>query len=279
MKIDTMRVKTMFVLVCLMIFNGLTAQDYAKKQIENSPRHHEWVDVPAGERKVNCFVAYPEVAKKATVVIVIHENKGLTEWVMSFADQLAAEGYIAIAPDLLSGFSPEFPKTSSFATAQDATNALYKLDQKQVTADLNHVADYGQKIPAGNGHIAVAGFCWGGSQSFRMAQNNANLKAAMVFYGGSNLKDGVESIKAPMYGFYGENDQRVNAGIPATDSAMKAAGKIFIHTIYPGAGHAYMRSGDDPAGTGPNKEARDASWIEIKKILGNISDKKQKMKK
>lgn len=248
-----------------------SAQDFALKQLENSPRHNEWVNVKSGEREVNCFVAYPEVSEKATVIIVIHENRGMTDWVRSFADQLAAEGYIAVAPDLLSDFSAEYRKTSDFATSDDARNAIYQLDNNVVQADLNATQQYASGIPSGNGKTVAIGFCWGGSQSFRFANYNNQLKAALVFYGSApENRDEIEMISSPVYGFYGGNDARINAGIPDTEKAMKEAGKTYEYEIYDGAGHAYMRQGDDPSGSVENKNARDQSWERIKAILAGL---------
>src|SRR6266545_1230783 len=159
------------------------AQDWAKRSLEKSPRHGEWVTVKHDSRAVHAFIVYPEVKSKAAAVVIIHEIYGLTDWVRSVADQLAAQGYIAIAPDLLSGFGPNGGKSSDFPSVDVAREAISKLDPDTITADLNAVADYVKKLPAANGSVAVAGFCWGGGQSFRFATNRKDLKAAFVFYG------------------------------------------------------------------------------------------------
>jgi len=261
----------MLALVLSLGISGLLkAQDFALQQLEKSPRHSEFVDVTNGSRKVHCFVVYPEVSAKATTIVVIHENKGFTDWVRSFADQLAAAGYIVVAPDLLSNFDDKHATTADFANSQDATKAIYELKQPQVSSDLDSVEKYASKIPAGNGKTAVIGFCWGGGQSFALATTNPKIKAAMVFYGTPPKEDAIKNIKAPVYGFYGGNDQRINATIPPTDSLMKAAGKTYEPKIYPGAGHAYMRAGDDPTGSKENKDARDASWVRIKELLSKL---------
>jgi carboxymethylenebutenolidase len=162
-------------LVAVTVVIGLAlpaaAQDFAKDRLNKSPRHHEWVVVKNGNRDVHCFVVFPEVKNKATAVLVIHENKGLTDWVRSVADQLAEAGYVAIAPDMLSGLGPKGGKTSDFPSVDAATKALYTLQPNQVTGDLNAAADYVLKLPAVNGKLAVAGFCWGGGQTFRVATN------------------------------------------------------------------------------------------------------------
>src|SRR5882672_8874672 len=147
------------------------AQDWAKARLEKSPRHQEFVKVKHGEREVQAFIVYPEVKDKATAVIVIHEIFGLTDWVRSVADQLAEAGYIAIAPDLLSGMGPKKGGTADFG-GEEVRRAIMTLPADQVTADLNACVEYVSKLPAANGKVAVAGFCWGGGQSFRFATNN-----------------------------------------------------------------------------------------------------------
>lgn len=244
------------------------AQDYAKQRLEKSPRHQEWVAVKHGDRTVHSFLVFPEVKGKAAAVVVIHENRGLTDWVRSVADQLAEAGYIAIAPDLLSGMAPNGGRTSDFPDADAAREAISKLPPDQVTADLNAVADYVAKLPACNGKVAVAGFCWGGAQSFRFATNRAKLAAAFVFYGtGPDSKEAVEKIMCPVYGFYGGNDARVNATVPKTAELMKEAGKVFEPVTYDGAGHGFMRSGEEPNASEANKKARQEGWSRWKALL------------
>ena len=250
---------------------SVPAQDWAKARLEKSPRHHEWVQVKQGDRTVHCFLVFPEVKDKATAVVVIHENKGLTDWVRSVADQVAEAGYVAIAPDLLSGLGPNGGKTSDFSGADAATKAIYALPPDQVTADLKAVAEHVAKLPAANGKVAVAGFCWGGGQTFRFANNHDKVVAAFVFYGpGPDKKEAVEKIKCPVYGFYGENDARINSGIPKAADVMKDAGKTYEPVTYKGAGHGFMRSGEEPDAQPANKTARDDGWKRWKELLKKI---------
>jgi carboxymethylenebutenolidase len=237
-----------------------SAQDWAKARLEKSPRHLEWVKVKHGDRKVNCFIAYPEVKDKATAVIVIHEIFGLTDWARGVTDQLAAAGYIAIAPDLLSGAAPG-GGTAELGGNDAVRKAISSLPPDQITADLNAVMDYVSKLPSCNGKVAVAGFCWGGGETFRLATNNKNIKAAFSFYGPppNNTAD-IARINCPVYGFYGGNDNRINAAIPKTVELMKAAGKTYEPITYDGAGHGFMRAGEDPTGNEANKKAREAAW-------------------
>src|SRR5258708_10023105 len=248
------------------------AQDWAKHILEKSPRHQEWVDIKPDNRTVHAFIVYPEVKKKATAVLVIHEIFGLSDWARSVADDLAAAGYIAIAPDLLSGFGPNGSGTSGFASTQDAVKAISGLDPDVVTADLNATADYVKKLPSANGKLVVSGFCWGGGQSFRFATNRHDLSAAFVFYG-PPPKD-VTSINAPVYGFYAGNDARISATIPDTQTAMKTAGKKYDPVTYEGAGHGFMRAGmdptQDPAKNEANKKAHDEAWQHWLTLLKSI---------
>ncbi len=249
----------------------LPAQDFAIERLENSPRHHEWVAVPSGDRAIDCFVAFPEVDRKVPAVLVIHENKGLTDWVRGVADQLAEAGYVAIAPDLLSGMAPGGGRTDAFASPDAATRALYALDPAGVMRDLTAVADHVTSLPASNGALAVAGFCWGGGQAFRFATQRPGLAAAFVFYGSfEHSREDLARIGAPVYGFYGGNDARVNATIPGTETLMKELGKSYEPVIYDGAGHGFMRAGEDPAGSEPNKKARAAAWQRMKQTLAAI---------
>src|SRR5580698_8543771 len=121
-----------------------------------------------------------------------------------------------------------------------------KLAPDQVVADLNAVADYGKKLPAANGKLFVAGFCWGGGKSFDFATHRSDLSAAFVFYGTPPPTEAMAAINAPVYGFYGENDARVDATIPKATEDMKAAGKFYEPVTYAGAGHGFMRAGQAP---------------------------------
>lgn len=248
------------------------AQEYALDQLENSPRHHEWVQVEYDGRTVHSFVAYPERSENTLAVIVIHENRGLNDWARSFADQVAEAGYLAIAPDLLSGFDEEHERTSDFPSEDAARDALYQLDPDQITRDLDAVREYIASDPASTGTVVVAGFCWGGSQTFRYAANSGEIEAAFVFYGdGPTDADAIDRITAPVYGFYGENDQRINATIPGSESLMEEAGNAYDYVIYDGAGHGFMRSGDDPEGSPENRQARDDAWERLNELLSELN--------
>jgi carboxymethylenebutenolidase len=264
--------RTWFITLLLVsVCTAATAQDWARERVEKSPRHTEWVDVKHGERTVKAFVVYPERSDKAPAVLVIHEIYGLTDWIRSLCDQLAEAGYIAIAPDLLSGMAPGGGRTSDFESQSKVVEAISSLPPDQITADLNAVADYVKSLPACNGKIAVAGFCWGGTQSFRFATNRSDLSAAFVFYGtGPSDAESIRRINCPVYGFYAENDARVNATLEATSRIMKGEGKVFEPVTYAGAAHGFMRAGEDPNGSEGNKKAREAAWARWKELLRKV---------
>jgi carboxymethylenebutenolidase len=253
-------------LLILGVAQTVSAQDWAKDKLAKSPRHQEWVTVKHDGRLVETFVVYPESKDKRPVVLIIHEIFGMTDWVQDLADQIAAAGYIAVAPDLLSGMGPNGGRSSSFAEGK-ATEAVSHLNPDQVTADLNAAADYANKIPASDGKLYVVGFCWGGGQSFRFATNRNDLSAAFVFYGPPPDKDAMARINAPVYGFFAGNDSRIGAMIPDAIANMKAAGKTFEPVTYDGAGHGFMRAGEAPDATDANKKARTEAWERWKSLL------------
>ena len=253
--------------VVLLVAQVVSAQDWAKATLNKSPRHQEWVTVKQGDRSVQTFVVYPESKDKTPVVLIIHEIFGMTDWVQDLADQVAAAGYIAVAPDLLSGMGPNGGRSSAFDQSK-AMEAVSHLDPNQVTADLSAAADYAKKLPASTGKLFVVGFCWGGGQSFRFATNRPDLSAAFVFYGGPPDKDAMARIHAPVYAFYAGNDARIDATIPDATAGMKAAGKAYEPVTYDGAGHGFMRAGEAPDANEGNKKARDESWVRLKHLLG-----------
>jgi carboxymethylenebutenolidase len=243
------------------------------ERLENSPRHHEWVDIEAADgRKVRTWVVYPEVETPATAVIVIHENRGLTDWVRGVADQVAEAGFIALAPDLLSGTAPGGGNTADYPSEDAAREGIYKLPPAQVMADLDGVFAYAKELPAGNKVVAVGGFCWGGGQAFNYAAHNPNIAAANVFYGSAPSDEAAYSkIQAPVYGFYGGNDFRITGEVPQVAERMKAAGKTYEPVVYEGAGHGFMRQGETVADTSnADRKARDEAWARWKRILGGL---------
>ena len=258
--------RIIFLFAILLCAQAASAQDWARARLEKSPRHREWVTLTHDGRAVETFVVYPESKDKRPVVLVIHEIFGMTDWVQDLADQVAEAGYIAVAPDLLSGMAPNGGRSSDFPEGK-SVEAVGKLNPDQVTADLNAAADYALKLPAFNGKLLVGGFCWGGGQTFRFATNRADLAAAFVFYGPPPDKAAMARIKAPVYGFYAGNDARIDATLPDTVQQMMAAGKSFDPVTYDGAGHGFMRAGEAPDASDANRKARADAWARWKSLL------------
>jgi carboxymethylenebutenolidase len=256
------------VLSCILVGQTISAdeyKDFGKDRLNSSPRHGEWVDIKSGDRTIKAFVVYPERKDKAPAVLVIQEIFGLTDWLRSMCDELAENGVIAIAPDFLNG--------QKFEDADGASKATSAVTQDQIKAVLDATADYALKIPACTGTLAVCGFCRGGGWAFMYANVNSKLKAAYSFYGAPpESPEQVVNIPCPVYGFYGENDERVNAGIPKAEELMNAAGKKYEPVIYKGAGHGFMRSGEpnNPNVREGDKKAREDAWARWKALLKQL---------
>ena len=257
-------------LAALAVISTASAQDWAKARLDKSPRHLEWVTVKHGNREVKCFIGFPEVKTKATAVVLIHEIFGLSDWMRGMVDQFAEAGYIAIAPDFLTGAGPNGGGTESLGGADGARGKIQGLAIEQVNADIAAAAAYVAKLEASNGKVVVGGFCWGGNKTFVYAATGADFKAGLVFYGAAADAASIPNIKAPIHGFYGGNDARINMGIPAATEAMKTAGKTFDPVIYEGAGHGFMRAGEEPGASEANKKAREDAWKRIKDILSKV---------
>ncbi|PKD20972.1 carboxymethylenebutenolidase [Salegentibacter salinarum] len=244
------------------------AQKTEAEELSDSPRHHEWVTLSHGDREFQAFVVYPETDEATKSVIVIHENRGLNDWARLFADKLAEAGYLVIAPDLISNTQEGKRRTTDFENPDAARDAIYALDPEQVTADLDAAFKYIKEDSASTGEVAVAGFCWGGSQTFRYATNNQDISSAHVFYGtGPEDEEAIANISAPVYGYYGGDDNRVNSTIEASEKMMEKSGKTYKYEIYEDAGHAFMRSGHQTDAEKANKEAHDKAWNRLKDLL------------
>jgi len=235
------------------------SEETAKERLDGSPRHGEWVSVDAGGTSIRTWVVHPERGDKAPVVVVIHEIFGLTDWIRGVADQLAAEGFIAVAPDLLSGKGRGGGGTETFASRDDAVKAVSALSRDEVRARLDAVRKYAVGLPSTNGRSAGIGFCWGGATSFAWAMKQPDLDAAVVYYGPAPLEPGaIVKIKAPVLGFYGGNDERVDATIQPTRRAMTDVGNRYDTHVFDGAGHGFLRAqgGQD----GANLRAAQQAW-------------------
>lgn len=236
------------------------AEKEAKAALEKSPRHGEWVDIAVAGSKtpLKSFIVYPERKDKAPVVIVIHEIFGESDWIRSVADQLAADGFIAIAPDMLSGHGKDGGGTDSFAGRDEVVKGIRGLKSDEVMADLNAVRDFGLKLPSSNGKTATIGFCWGGGQSFAYAASQPALDAAVIYYGTPPGDEALAKVKAPVFGNYGGNDGRVTATVEPTTATMKKLGKSYSPHVYEGAGHGFLRQQDGQ--NGANLKAAQEAW-------------------
>ena len=232
----------------------------AKAALDKTPRHGEWVEitVPGSKTPLRSYVVYPERKDKAPVVMVIHEIFGESDWIRAVADQLAADGFIAIAPDMLSGHGKDGGGTDSFAGRDDVIKGIRGLKGDEVMADLDAVREYGMKLPAANGKTATIGFCWGGGQSFAYAAHQPALDAAVVYYGTPPADDALATIKAPVLGNYGGNDARVTSTVEPTAAKMKKLDKSYAPHVYDGAGHGFLRAQDGQDGA--NLKAAQQAW-------------------
>ena len=230
----------------------------ALARLNASPRHGEWVMVPAGPGdSVKAWVVYPERRDRAPVVVVIHEIFGLTDWIRAVTDQLAAEGFIAIAPDLLTGKGPNGGGTES-VDQQGAIALIRTLQPEDVTRRLVAAARYAAALPAARNPVGAVGFCWGGSTSFALATSWPDLGAAVVYYGTSPAADALARVRAPVLGLYGGDDARVGATVPPAQAEMQRLGKRYEVHMYEGAGHGFLR--DQSGRNGANQRAAASAW-------------------
>jgi carboxymethylenebutenolidase len=237
--------------------------DEATDRLNKSPRHGEWVEIPLADgKKMRSYVVYPERADKAPVVLVIMEIYGMTDWVRATADQLAADGFIAVAPDFLS----DKDKAGAELTPDQARGMVGKLSRDEVVTKLNATRDYGQKLPSANGKTASIGFCWGGGMSFAYAAAQPDLSGAAVFYGTPPKPDDLSKIKCPVAGFYGGKDERITATVDDTTQRMKKLQKRYEPHIFKGAGHAFMRL-HAPKDSEANQKAATEAWPMVIQFL------------
>ncbi|HEY4328816.1 MAG TPA: dienelactone hydrolase family protein [Phycisphaerae bacterium] len=229
----------------------------SQERLKSSPRHAEMIDikVTGQEKPLKAMIVHPQRADKAPVVICIMEVFGMSDWVKSTTDQLAADGFIAIAPDFTS------LKTGTVATGQ--MTATQGITADMVTTECNAVRDYALKLPNCNGKSATVGFCWGGGMSFSYAAAQPDLNAAVVFYGQPPADDLLAKVKAPVAGFYGGNDARITATVTPTTATMKKLEKTYEPHVYDGAGHGFMRAQT----AGANEKAAKEAWPLVIKFL------------
>ena len=242
----------------------------ALARLASSPRHSEWAMIRTGDGdSVRAWVVYPQRSTKAPVVLVVHEIFGLSSWVRSVTDQLAADGFISIAPDLLT--MKNLPSGPDSIVAPLAQAAIRTLDPASVQRQLDAVAQYGMSLPAAERKYGIVGFCWGGATSFAHAVHSPSLGASVVYYGTSPKTPDLESVRAPVLGLYGGSDNRVNATIAPADLALRAFDRTYTYNIYPGAGHGFLRqqTGMDGANLAAARAAWPATIAWFRKYLGS----------
>lgn len=223
---------------------AVNAQDWAKARLDKSPRRHEQASVTSA---LSAFVVYPDAKEKRPVIVLIHDASGLTDWFKSFADEVAAMGFIAVAPDLKS----------------PAAN--------QVNADLNAVADYAKKLPASNGTLFIGGIGQGGAESFRFAAERPDIAAALDFCGAAPDRAAIARIQGSVFGFYAANDPAVDATIAPAQAAAKSAGVVFEAVTYDGVGPNFMESGAAPDANQKDKLTRGYAMERMKSVLDMVA--------
>jgi carboxymethylenebutenolidase len=230
----------------------------AKAALESSSRHGEYVDVKtASGTAIRTYVVYPESKAKAPVVVVIQEIFGLSDWIRGVADQLARDGFIAVAPDMISGLGPNGGGTDSVASRDDVVKLTRALTPEETAARLAAVREYAAKIPASTGKVGVVGFCWGGARAFEQSMQ-PGVSAAVVYYGSSPDTASLAKVQAPVLGLYGADDARVNATVPPAQEEMKRLGKPYEAIMYEGAGHGFLRQQEGREGA--NLKASQQAW-------------------
>lgn len=231
----------------------------AKAALEHSPRHGEYVDIPyEGHAPLRTWVVYPQVSDKRGVVLIVHEIFGLSDWIRGVADRLAADGFIAVAPDLISGLGPGGGGTDSVASRDDVVSLVRKLTPEETAARIAAVRAWAARIPSANGKLATIGFCWGGGQSFATAAASPPPQAAVVFYGVPPDSAQMPNVRAPVLAHYGGNDARITATVDDTRATLKKLGRTYEPHVYEGAGHGFLRQQDTPDGA--NLKAAQAAW-------------------
>lgn len=240
-------------------------EENARAALDNSPRHGEWVDVSYDGRPIRSWIVYPERKDKAPVIIIIHEIFGLSDWIRSVADQFAKEGFIAIAPDLISGFGPNGGGSESVSSRDSVVMLIRNLTAEETYKRLNAVRSYVLKIPSANGKYATVGFCWGGGRSFGYACVQSDVSAAIVYYGTAPDANELATLSAPVLGLYGGDDARVGATVEPAAAEIKKLGKTFEHESYEGAGHGFLRAQSDR--NGANLRATEKAWTRMLEFL------------
>ncbi len=207
----------------------------------------------AGGVELGGYLSAPQGKGKFPAVVVIHENRGLNDHTRDVARRFAAEGFVALAPDILARKGG----TGSMLSPDKAREAISAISAEEALADLRAgVAYLDSHKQVKSGRLGSVGFCWGGARSFMLAVEEPKLRAAVVFYGSAPPPEKLQQVRAPVLGLYGETDERITSRVPEVADALKKAGKSFEYKIYPGAGHAFFND----TGERYNAEAAKDAW-------------------
>jgi carboxymethylenebutenolidase len=221
------------------------------ESLQNNDLTTEFITYKGETGDMRAFMAHPKSGKKFPAVVVIHENRGLVPHIQDVTRRMAKEGFLALAPDALSPVG---------GTPEDVSNVGEKFKQlvpEQTTKNFVAAVKYLKTHPLSNGKVGCTGFCWGGAMTNQVAVNSPDLDAAVPYYGMPPASEDVQKIKAPILAHYAGNDERINAGIPAFEEALKKYGKEYQIFMYPGAQHAFN---NDSNAERYNAEAAKLAW-------------------
>jgi carboxymethylenebutenolidase len=240
--------------------NPVAAEQLATA-LKSSPRKSAWVDIKGSNgTPIKSFVVYPDRRDKAPVVIVVMEIFGLSDWIRGVTDQLAKEGFIAIAPDFLSGMGPNKGGSAELGS-QGSTQAIGAVTLDDRMRIMNDVRAYAATMPSANGKLGAVGFCWGGGTTFAYALTQPALNAAVSYYGPMPTDPAAyANAKVPVLGLYGANDNRVNANIELAKTEMAKAKASYDPRIFEGAGHGFLRQQAGNANAPGNLKAAEQAW-------------------
>jgi carboxymethylenebutenolidase len=234
-------------------------EENARAALDKSPRHGEWVNIYYdGKTYLRTWIVYPERKDRAPVVLIIHEIFGLSDWIRSVADQLAKEGFIAVVPDLISGFGPNGGGSASVSSRDSVVTLIGNLSAEETYKRLDYVSAFAIRLPSANREFATVGFCWGGGRNFEYACLRSDLKAAVVYYGTSPDSATLLKLNVPVLGLYGGDDARVGVTVEPASVDIKKLGKTFEYVMYKGAGHGFLRAQSERDGA--NLRATKKAW-------------------
>jgi carboxymethylenebutenolidase len=225
-------------MTAVMLLDALNPAFAAAQQVPKDDKRlkTEYLEFPSpqGSGTAKGYLAIPASAKgKLPAVLVVHENRGLNPHVEDIARRLALDNFVAFAPDALASLG-------GYPGDEDKARALFqKLDQAKIREDFVAAASLLKSRPDSNGKVGVVGFCYGGGMANFLATRIPDLAAAVPFYGGQPAADQVPNIKAPLLIHYAEMEERINAGWPAYETALKAAKVQYTMHMYPGAQHGF----------------------------------------